>query len=334
MSYSITNRRYTGSKAKLVEWIMPLINKECQGGVFADIFSGTGVVAAAASRSFKSIIVNDFLYSNYASYKAFFENGIWGKRKLTKIIKKYNLISPDKLNQNYFSENFGGKYFSKETAKIIGFIREDIEKRKNLLTEKEYYIILISLLYAADKMANTVGHYDAYIRKEPVEKKFVMKLVEPISVKKVSIFREDANVLARSLKADVVYIDPPYNSRQYSRFYHLLETLTKWDNPKLYGVALKPPPENMSDYCRVSATERFSDLINALDCRHIVVSYNNTYNSKSNSSQNKIRLEKIRTILNSRGHTKVFKKAYRFFNSGKTNFNNHQEYLFITKTFK
>jgi len=57
-----------------------------------------------------------------------------------------------------------------------------------------------------------------------------------------------------------VYIDPPYNSRQYSRFYHVLETLIKWDKPKLYGVALKPEPENMSDYCRNNARHKFSEL--------------------------------------------------------------------------
>ena len=109
-----------------------------------------------------------------------------------------------------------------------------------------------------------------------------MRLIHPLDIDKLSIFREDTNLLAKKIKTDIVYIDPPYNSRQYSRFYHILETLTKWDNPKLYGVALKPELENMSDYCRESAKSRFSELVNDINTKHLVVSYNNTYTSKSN----------------------------------------------------
>jgi adenine-specific DNA-methyltransferase len=59
-----------------------------------------------------------------------------------------------------------------------------------------------------------------------------MKPIDPIDAQKISIFQKDANILTKKIKADVVYIDPPYNSRQYSRFYHVLETLIKWDKPK------------------------------------------------------------------------------------------------------
>jgi adenine-specific DNA-methyltransferase len=90
----------------------------------------------------------------------------------------------------------------------------------------------------------------------------------------------------------------------------------------------------MSDYCRVNAPKVFKDLIDNLKGNYIVVSYNNTYNSKSNSSKNKIGLEEIKNILNKKGHTEVFRRNYRYFNSGKTSFENHQEYLFITKVKK
>lgn len=332
MGYRIENRRYTGSKAKLVEWIMSLIHKECVGKTFLDIFAGTGVVAAAAAtNSFKHVIVNDLLYSNYTSFRAFLGKGEWDKDKLKRIVDGYNNVNAKDIKESFFSKNFGNRYFDSETAKIIGFIREKIEKDKSELTEKEYFILLASLMYSADKVANTVGHYDAYLRTKPKENKFFMGLIDPLKVNKIDIFREDANLLAKKLKADVVYIDPPYNSRQYSRFYHVLETLIKRGMPKLYGVALKPEPENMSDYCRVKAPEIFKSLIKDLNCRYIVVSYNNTYNSKSNSSKNKIKLEQIKEILESRGKTKIFQKAHRFFNTGKTSFENHQEQIFITK---
>ena len=330
--FQLHNRRYIGNKHKLIKWIFSILNKECEGKSFTDIFAGTGVVAAVASKHFDEITLNDFLFSNQAIYKAFFGNGNWDSKKINSIVKDYNNINGEDLDENYFSLNFGGKYFSKNSAKIIGFIRENIEENRDNLTRREYDMLISSLLYSTDKIANTVGHYDAYFKKESIMDNFFMRSIEPIKVKTISIFREDANLLAKRIETDIVYIDPPYNSRQYSRFYHILETITKWDKPKLHGVALKPPPENMSDYCRVSAKNKFAELINDINAKYLIVSYNSTYNPKSNSSQNKITLEEIRNTLNKKGETKVFEKDYRHFNAGNTNFDNHKEYLFVTKT--
>ena len=328
--FQLHNRRYIGNKYKLIEWIFSILDKECKGKSFTDIFAGTGVVAAVASKHFDEVILNDFLFSNHAIYQAFFDTGAWDQDKIINVIKNYNNINGEDLDENYFSINFGGKFFSKNSAKIIGFVRENIEENRKNLTEREYHMLISSLLYSVDKIANTVGHYDAYFKKESIEDNFFMRPIDPIEVKSASIFREDANSLAKKIKTDIVYIDPPYNSRQYSRFYHVLETLTKWDKPKLHGVALKPEPENMSDYCRVSAKDRFAELVNDINAKYLVVSYNNTYDSKSNSSQNKITLEEIKNILSKRGKTKIFEKDYRHFNAGNTDFNNHKEYLFVT----
>ncbi|PIP68803.1 hypothetical protein COW91_02870 [Candidatus Nomurabacteria bacterium CG22_combo_CG10-13_8_21_14_all_32_8] len=329
--FQLQNRRYIGGKHKLIEWIFSIMNKECKGDSFTDIFAGTGIVSAIATKHFKKIILNDFLHSNHAIYQAFFSNGDWSANKINNIIRDYNNINGEDLAENYFSKNFGGKYFSKNSAKIIGFIRENLEENKVNLTDREYYMLLASLLYSIDKIANTVGHYDAYFKKDFIEDRFFMRPIDPIEAKDVSIFKEDANLLAKKIKTDVVYIDPPYNSRQYSRFYHVLETLVKWDKPALYGVALKPEPENMSDYCRVNAKDKFAELVKDIDAKYLVVSYNNTYDSKSNSSENKITLKEIKDILNKQGKTKVFEKDYRHFNAGNTDFNNHKEYLFVTE---
>jgi len=331
---NIENRRYIGSKTKLKSWIFSLIEEHCKGETFADIFAGTGIMGVEASRKYKSIILNDILYSNIVSYEAFFSSGKFNIKKITNIIDSYNKLELNSIKENYFSKNFGNKYFSKENSRLIGFIREDLEQKKKSLTKKEYSIILTSLIYSIDKIANTVGHYDAYIKKNIVIKKLNIKPIIPIKTKKVFIFRQDANLLVKKIKADIVYIDPPYNSRQYSRFYHLLETLVKWDKKELYGVALKPESENMSEYCTTRAPKAFAELIDNLKCKYIIVSYNNTYNSKSHSSENKIKLEEIQSILEKKGATKIYKKSHPAFNTGKTKFNNHQEWLFITKVYE
>lgn len=332
--HQLHNRRYIGNKHKLIDWIFSKVLQKCKGTSFADIFAGTGSVAAVASQHFSKVIVNDFLYSNNIIYNAFFGEGDWSATKLAKMIDKYNMLASQELPSNYFSDNFGGKYFSVGTAKKIGFIREDIKQNVSKLSARENDMLLASLLYSMDKIANTVGHYDAYFRKDNVVDEFLMKPIEPITPIEagcVSIYREDTNILVKSIQADIIYIDPPYNSRQYSRFYHILENVTKWDKPKLYGTALKPPAENMSDYCRVSAVDRFREMIRDINARYIVVSYNNTYKPKSNSSKNKITLEQMQSILAGKGNTEVFEKDYRHFNAGKTDFNNHKEYLFITE---
>ena len=276
--------------------------------------------------------MNDFLFSNEIIYKAFLGSGEYNIEVIEKYKKQFQTINPSKLKDNYFSENFGGKYFSYNDAKLIGEIREEIKRLKEGLTDREYCILLASLLYSMDKIANTVGHYDAYRKRDNIQDKFIYELInaEKTSDKFVS-YIVDANKLVRKIKADIAFIDPPYNSRQYSRFYHVLENVVQWKKPRLEGVALKPQAENMSDYCRSNAPEVFADLIKNIDVKYIVVTYNNTYNSKSSSSKNKITLEEIKDILSLKGQTTVYEKSHQCFNAGKTEFSDHKEFVFITK---
>ena len=330
--YRLESRRYIGCKAKLTDWIFGIVQKETHDAhVFCDMFAGTGSVSNQAIHIYDSVIMNDFLYSNNILYKAFFAEGECDEQKLIGLLDAFNDIDPDKISDNYFSINYGGKYFDQNSAKLIGHIRDVIEDIRCTLTDKEYSILIASLIYSMDKIANTLGHFEAYIKREIKPKKFIMRMIDFQQVKGIKIFQEDANALARDVHADVVYLDPPYNSRQYSRFYHVYEVLVKWDKPELRGVARKPKEEHMSAYCRVRALEAFTDLVSHVDTRYIVVSYNNTYKSKSTSSQNKIKLEQIQDVLSKCGETKVFTHSYNPFNAGKTEFADHKEYLFITE---
>ena len=162
--FDINNRRYLGSKYKLLGFINEIVENECENvKSVADIFGGTGTVAKSFYDQGKSIIVNDILKSNYLSYKTWFSNEKIDIEKISRIIDNYNSI--EVICDNYVSENFGGTYFSIENARKIGYIREEINRIKNELTEREYAALITSLLYAMDKVANTCGHYDAYRRK-------------------------------------------------------------------------------------------------------------------------------------------------------------------------
>ena len=330
--FSLENRRYIGCKTKLVDWIFSLINEQTQDvHSFCDIFAGTGVVAHRALHTYERVVVNDFLHSNNVMYRAFFAPTEWDEGRVQTIIEEFNSVNPNKVRENYFSKNFGGKYFHNDTAKMVGYIRERLKKMQADLTDKEYAVLMASLIYSIDRYANTMGHFDAYHHKTPAAHQFVMRMIDVESHNGVEIHQEDANQLARTIDVDLTYLDPPYNSRQYSRFYHVYENLVQWRKPQLYGTALKPKEENMSDYCRNAAFSAFTDLVSHIKSRYLVVSYNNTYHSKSTSSENKIKLEQLEEVLNKCGNTQVFNHEFKAFNSGKTEFDDHREYLFITE---
>ncbi len=331
---SINNRRYLGSKYKLINFIKSVVEEECGNfSSFLDVFGGTGVVGFNFNNPNTSVIVNDILKSNYISYLAWFGKDGIDKEKIVKLIEQYNNCEVE--SDNYFSENFANTYYSKENTMKIGYIREDIEEQfsKGELTEREHAVLITSLIYAMDKIANTVGHYDAYRKTGDLNRKLEMRMLDLPGFEvneNNKIFSIDANELVRTVKADVVYIDPPYNSRQYCDAYHLLENVATWEKPKVEGVAKKMNRSHIkSKYCTVSALQTFRDLISNIDSKYIIVSYNNMGNKGAGRSQAKLHDYEIEEILSEVGKVNIHEIEYNQFTTGKTNIDNHKERLFV-----
>ena len=330
----INNRRYIGSKNKLLDKIFELVeDTQIEYKSFADIFAGTGVVANRfADKS--NIILNDNLYHNYIIYKAWFSSDQIDVEEYKKYIDLFNNTDYSSFEDNYFSEIYANKYFHKNDAIKIGFIRDEIEKIKDKISDRLYYLLISSLILYTDKIANTVGHFEHFLSSSPKETTAKLKMLDAVIFKNViDIYNEDANDLIKKIKADIVYIDPPYNARQYVNFYHVLENLARWEKPQEFeGISMKFKRNNLkSKYSTVKATETFRDLVENCVSKLIVVSYNNTYNASSTASNNKITFEEITNILQSKGNLEVHEVNHKFFNSGKTNFKQHKELLFICK---
>ncbi len=332
--FQLQNRRYLGNKYKLLGFIEDIVNEKCNGfSIFCDIFAGTGVVAERFNEKNIKVIVNDFLSSNFIPLKAFLGTS---KIDLEEIEHKINLLNELKAtDDNYFSKNFGNTYFTLENARKIGAIREKINELSN--NEDEKAVLITSLLYAVDKVANTVGHYDAFRKKldtvQPL--RLLVPDFEPENNVSNEIYKEDANQLIRKINCDVLYIDPPYNSRQYSDAYHLLENLATWEKPIVHGIAKKMDRSHIkSDYCLQSATKAFSDLITNANCKHILLSYNNTGESKDGRSNARINDEQIINILKSRGDVDIFERDYKAFTTGKSDTDGHSERVFYCKVTK
>lgn len=346
--FPLSSRRYTGAKTKLLnaidESILQVFDYKIKKNLsFFDVFGGTGVVGEhfAKKKEFNKMIINDFLHSNFIIYQGFFTQEIFNLKKLENFKKEFANLRAKDIKENYYSKHYGGKFFSENDSKIIGYIRDELDKlfKQKMLNQKEFHILLSSLLYSVDRIANTVGHYDAYRKNVILQDRFSYELISPLKLEKsIEIYKEDSNVLAQNLlkqkrQIDIAFIDPPYNSRQYSRFYHLLENLALNKKPELYGVALKPKPTNLSKYCKVEAKETFKDLIESLAkiCRVLVVSYNNTYSANARSNA-RVSDREIMDILESRGKTQIFEYDFKPFTSGKGKLVNHKERIFICLT--
>ena len=328
-TFSINNRRYIGSKYKLLPHIQEFINSNCEDiKTTADIFAGTGVVSELFRSMGKNIITNDILLSNYYIYSTFFINETYDSKKIKDIIISFNEYEP--IHDNYVSEHFGNAFFSINNARKIGYIREEIEKLKSILTFKEYSILITSLIYAMDKIANTCGHYDSY-RKTLSEVQPLNLLFPNIKTYDVQaeIYQSDANLLVKSIKSDLVYIDPPYNSRQYGDAYHLLENIVSWKQEEVHGIAKKYQNRIKSKYCTIQAYNAFSELIENINSRYIVVSYNNMGQKGSERSNAKISHEEIQTLLQQKGKVTIKEIGYRPFSTGKSDIQDHKELLYL-----
>ncbi|HRY59904.1 MAG TPA: DNA adenine methylase [Patescibacteria group bacterium] len=329
--FQIQNRRYLGNKFKLINFIKDIVNEKC-GEItsFCDIFAGTGVVGEGFNDKNIKVISNDILLSNYLPLKTFLDAK---NVNIDGLKKKINLLNSIKSNDdNYFSKYYGGTYFTIENAKKIGAIREKIESIAE--SDEEKFALITSLIYAADKVANTVGHYDAY--RKNLDSINPLELLAPtINLENNTnneVYREDANTLIRKIKCDVLYMDPPYNSRQYCDSYHLLENLVEWGKPEVFGKAKKMDRTHLkSQYCLKSAKKAFEDLIENANCKHILVSYNNTGEKKDGRSNSRIKDSEIVNILKKKGEVEVFERDYRAFSTGRSETDGHTERVFYCK---
>jgi adenine-specific DNA-methyltransferase len=331
--FKINQRRYLGNKTKVLDLIKKVIDENIKGFFsFCDIFAGSGSVGAFFNDKNKKIIANDFLYHNFVILKAFLSDEKFDEKKIFELIDELNSLNSNE--DNYFSINFGDKYFCKKNAIKIGAIREKINEwfLNDKINTKEKNILLTSLIYAVDKIANTVGHYDAYIKKEIPLKELKLKIPEiDISKNKYNeIYNMDANVLIREIECDVLYIDPPYNSRQYANMYHLLENLALNQKPEVKGVAKKFDTTHLkSGYNQKEAVKFFEDLIKNAKAKYILFSYNNMGSKGHTRSNARISDDDIFRILSKKGRVKVYEKEYRDFRSGKSKRDNVERVFLI-----
>lgn len=304
---------YIGNKRKLLPLIVDGIRETgLKSGKFLDVFSGSTVVGRMAKELGFQTYVNDWEPYAYHLNRCFVTlnkepefNKLGGADR---VLRTLNDIAPredwvtqylcpdDDENPDLSKERL---FFTRENGMLIDAMRSQIQEwqEDGMIDDDEFSYLVAPLLYSASYVSNTSGLFNAFHAgfgggtKTGLNRiKSCINLQKPIlhdnKVQNVAFCQDAvtlANDLALNTDLDIVYLDPPYNQHSYGSNYHVLNSIALWDKPEL--------PENISrgnksairkdwqesrrsDYnYSKSSTAAYSELVNALKTRYVLVSY-------------------------------------------------------------
>jgi adenine-specific DNA-methyltransferase len=330
---------YIGSKHQLYEFIKTSIldftkYESFENKVIGDLFSGTGIISYYLRNDKAIVISNDTeLYSNIivnsmnnCVYNEFIQEKIDYINKELENIKKIGFIT-----KNYSPyEECSRMFYTIENAKIIDGIRFQIEewKKNNQITQNDYNFLLASLLVSADQYSNIPAVYGCYLKKfkEKALKNFVLKPIhknmEKANAKNKTLFVSNESESMKNETFDVVYCDPPYNERQYSKNYFVLNMIALYENhPVVKGVTGIPENSYISPFCQKKSVKKaFEDMVQNINSKYIFISY---------SSEGLISKDDFVKMLEKYGKVEVYEKEYKRFKSFDYNTTgNLMEYIF------
>jgi len=314
------NRKYLGSKRLLREWLAgSMCARAGTPATFLDGFFGTGSVSLAmARRGVGRIVAVDSLRSNCVILRGFTTSSV----RTAELLEHANASIPF---EGYIWENYSGTYFTDDNCRKMDGVREELERLHlaGEISNGEHDILLASFLLAADRVANTLGQYDAFLKHigssnqaggrhildDRVGTPFVMRPLDVIAGTVFDVREGDMVALAAEIDADVAYFDPPYNHRQYCDNYHVLENFARWEKPPLFGktrkfdrTAMKSPFSQ-----KQNAAEALRGLVRGVRARDVFLSY---------SSEGLLAPDEIQAILSTRGTTSLLEIPYPVFGNG------------------
>ena len=332
--------RYIGNKTKMlseIESLLSGIGLLDKNLVFADAFTGTGVVANHFKTRFKKIIANDNLYFSSLLAEAKINNftGDMGFESLGfDPFEYFNNQKHVTLNSGFIYKNYcpkgGRNFFSNSNGKKIDFIRQKCDEwhLEGKITDYEYKYLIACLIESVSFVANVAGVYGAALSNWDPRALKDMKLrnIEQIGSNKLSlVYNEDILTFLSKVKGDVLYLDPPYTKNSYATQYHLLETIAKYDSPIIAGKGgIRDMGSYSSDFSKEhGAGVIFNETIKAANFKHIVVSY---------SSDGILSSSFIESVLKRYGKPSTYKLVkipYSKYTNSKTNAKDEVfEYLF------
>ncbi|MBX3293943.1 MAG: DNA adenine methylase [Acidobacteria bacterium] len=342
--------RFIGNKENLVENIYNIIKtREIKGKRFFDVFSGTTSVGRYFKKRGYQTISSDLLYFSYCLQRAYLVNN--QQPIFSSLLKKYdfpaNTLFAEPLSlvieflnslpgvegfvyKNYTPEGSATlprprMFFIGENGKKIDAIRQQIEnwKIEKLISEDEYFILLACLIETVPFYANIAGVYAAF------QKTWDPRALKSLRLREIEIFEsqnehfafsEDSVGLVGQFATDILYLDPPYNHRQYAPNYHLLETVARYDEPEIRGlVGIRSYENQKSKFCNArTAIEELDRVAKEGKFKHLILSYN---------SEGVMPQEEILQTLRNYGPTELVEFDYLRFKSNNNGEAKHKKYI-------
>ena len=309
--------RYLGNKTRLLPFITGALERAgIAAGSAHDAFAGTASVGRALKGAGWRVASSDLMTYSYVFQRAYVvaqrapgfadlraaepelrraltsarfraaaeSRGVGALHQVAEFLARW--IEPEAgFVTAHFSPAGGRMYFTEENARRIDAVRARLHRWREAgsIGDDAYYVLLAALLEGADRVANTAGVYAAFIKSWQANAKRALDLLPVPPVRGASgstAHLGDAADVARALGAvDLLYVDPPYNSRQYSGYYHVPEIIARgWfdEVPALGGkTGLPVRGASRSAWCDPRrALPSLEALLAATGAKHVLVSYN------------------------------------------------------------
>jgi len=270
---------FIGSKLSVLEFIYNTIIRTIDGKLenhsFLDIMAGTTVVAQRMYEC-NGVIANDIELFSYVLANNYIGLSLDAdtQQECVDIINQLNNLKPLRgYITNTYSPLGGKMYYTEHNAMKLDAACVYARRYEG---HRLYYFVVASILESADRVANVACNYESYL------KQFKSSAVKPIEflpalplshVTNGKVYRLDALELTKFVSADIVYIDPPYNRRQYGSMYRVLNTIAKCCSTRYQDYS----SDNYirSQLCYKSNAARYlNELLKRLKCRYVFMSYN------------------------------------------------------------
>lgn len=316
--------RFIGNKTQLLDNIKEVVDRHAANSTsFCDIFSGTASVARYFKQWFE-VYSNDVLYFSYCLQRGTID--LATKPTFDSLSDAVGIVNPIKyfnskptcemeslpVQKRFFQNNYSpiGRrmYVTESNALRIDYARNTVEAWHDagFLSDDEYFYLIAATIEGIPFVSNISGTYGAFNKTWDIRSNKLFELIELPIVSNGKVnrsFNEDGVSLLSRIHGDILYIDPPYNERQYLPNYHVLETAAKYDFPQLKGVTGQRPYElQRSDFCsKRTVVAAFDKLLSNANFKHIILSYN---------TDGLMSLEEIEATMKKHGIPETFEVNY------------------------